>query len=63
MTPREQALLLRLTAAEVASEVQSVFVLRRILRDLGWTEAAMDACVARVRAALYRQASMWERAA
>lgn len=47
-TIREQALLLRLAAADVANEAQSRFVLRRTLRDLGWTDAAMDATVERV---------------
>lgn len=50
MTPREHALLLRLVAAELLDEPQSIRVIRRILRDLGWTDAALDAGVARVRA-------------
>jgi hypothetical protein len=60
MTPREQALLLRLCACELTQETRSIIVLRRILRDLGWTDAAMDAAVARIRAAfvgLYTQAA------
>jgi hypothetical protein len=52
MTPREQALLLRLCACELTQETRSIIVLRRILHDLGWTDAAMDAAVVRARAAL-----------
>lgn len=67
MTPREHALLLRLAAAEVANEPQSIRVLRRILRDLGWTDAALDSGVGHVRAAVVGvgmvQAGMFERAA
>lgn len=64
-TPREQALMLRLAAAEVAGEERSVFVLRRILRDLGWSDAALDAATARVTTAAraeLRQADLFERA-
>ena len=52
MTPREAALLLRLAACEVRTEPRSAVVLRRILRDLGWSDAALDAAVARLRQAL-----------
>jgi hypothetical protein len=41
MTPREQALILRLAACELTREERSIIVLRRILRDLGWTDAAV----------------------
>lgn len=51
-THREHALLLRLAAAEVAHEPQSIRVIRRILRDLGWTDGALDSGVARLRAVL-----------
>lgn len=51
-TPHEQALLLRLAACTIKDEPQSIFVLRRILRDKGWTDEAMDGAVARVRAAV-----------
>jgi hypothetical protein len=64
MTPRETALLLRLAAAETTREQRSIIVLRRILRDMGWDDAELDAACLRLRAACgaFVQAS-FERAA
>jgi hypothetical protein len=45
---REYALLLRLAAATLTHEPQSIVVLRRTLLCLGWTEAALDAGVEHV---------------
>ena len=66
MTPREQALLLRLLAAEIAGEARSVVVLRHTLADLGWDTARIGRAVAAITKALtglYAQASFLERAA
>lgn len=63
MTPREQALLLRLAAAETTDETRSIFVLRKTLESLGWTEAQMDRAVGRVRKALWRQGELFREAA
>ncbi len=67
MTPHEQALLLRLAAAELTNEPHSIFVLRRMLADLGWTDAGMDAAIRSLRAALscvsVRQADLFLEAA
>lgn len=52
MTTRETTLILRLAAAEVANEPYSVASLRRILADLGWTAAALDAATARIKSAV-----------
>jgi len=65
MTPRETALLLRLAACEVRPEPRSAVVLRRILRDLGWSDDALDTAVGRIVAALvggYVQMTMDEAA-
>ena len=64
---REQALLLRLAAAELQHEERSIIVLRRILiGDLGWDAARLDAALAVITKSvlgLYRQAELFERAA
>lgn len=52
MTPREQALILRLCAAELTRETRSALVLRQTLTRLGWTDEAMTAAVAQARAVL-----------
>jgi hypothetical protein len=52
MTPREQALILRLCAADIADEPRSVIVLRRTLAALGWTDEAMAAALRQARAVL-----------
>ena len=66
MTPRERALILRLAAIAETGE-WGAQNLRRILRDLGWTDAAMNTAVARARAVLadvsFTQAELFERAA
>lgn len=59
MTPREQALLLRLAACTLTGEVRSVYVLRKTLGDLGWTAAQMDRAVGRVRRALWTQGELF----
>jgi hypothetical protein len=51
VTPREKALLLRLAAIEETQE-WGAHNLRRTLRDLGWTDEAMDAAVVLVRRVL-----------
>ena len=66
MTPREQALLLRLVAAEIAGEARSVVVLRHTLAELGWDAARIGRAVGVIQkamAGLYAQASFFERAA
>lgn len=50
MTTREKALLLRLAAVEEVGEAD--LLLRRTLRDLGWTEGAISDAVARIREAV-----------
>jgi hypothetical protein len=60
---RENALLLRLLACELTNETRGIVVLRRILHDLGWTDAQIDAARTRVRAVLWVQAELFERAA
>lgn len=52
MTPREQALILRLCAADLMHEARSVIVLRQTLTRLGWTDEAMTAAVAQAHAVL-----------
>ena len=62
---REQALLLRLVAAELQHEERSVIVLRKILEEIGWDAAQIDAAattITKAVVALYRQASFLERA-
>ena len=51
MTPRDRALILRLAAIAETGE-WGAHNLRRTLRDLGWSDAAMDVAVTRVRAAV-----------
>lgn len=67
MTPREQALILRLAAAEIAGEARSIIVLRRTLADLGWSDAGMTTATTRLRATVGTvravQAELFERAA
>lgn len=62
MTPRERALILRLAAILETGE-WGAQNLRRTLADLGWGDGEIDRTVARVWAALYRQAGMFERVA
>lgn len=52
MTTYQQALLLRLTAAQLANEEKSIIVLQRRLHDLYMTDLEIGAAVEALRAAL-----------
>lgn len=62
MTKRDQALLLRLAAAELTNESRSIIVLCATLHRLGWTDNGLDEALASLRAALtsvaFRQSAM-----